>query len=315
MVQKDLLAKVKNVAEKLELRQAVIVQFLDLISSKHKYTSKDLVRKLGLPQVHLYRLVHEFTDLLAPKDVYIRVKRQMVDEVVGCVREFSETKRIDKNALKEVVRKYQKLRPKPIRNLDQFNATSYTNLRRIIKLNKSDDLLDKKIAFLGVDLTAITASATKKPKKVVLFEIDSRITNFVQLFSSENCLAIEAINQDLRHPVNKQYNGSFDVVFCDPPFTKDGVNIFLNQAIGLIKGNLLGRIYLCYGNSDRAREREVEIQKLILDHNLIIKTKLNKFNKYNGAESIGSQSSLYVLDWTPRTKIVKIDYKKIYTNS
>jgi len=53
---------------------------------------------------------------------------------------------------------------------------------------------------------------------------------------------------------------------------------------------------------------------LILGHNLLIKTKLSQFNKYSGAESIGSQSSLYVLDWTPSTKIVESNLKKIYTN-
>jgi hypothetical protein len=147
-----------------------------------------------------------------------------------------------------------------------------------------------------------------------VFEIDDRLGKFITNISRENGLEIEVIKKDLFQPLDKKLLNKYDIVFTDPPYTNEGINIFLNQAVRLIKKNFLGRIYLCYGNSDRAREREIEIQKLILDHNLIIKTKLYQFNKYYGAESIGSQSSLYVLDWTPSTKTIKIVSGKIYTN-
>lgn len=153
-----------------------------------------------------------------------------------------------------------------------------------------------------------------KAKKITVFEIDDRLNKLITQISKENNLNIEVIRQDLRQPILQEYFNKYDIIFTDPPYTIEGVNIFLNQAINLMKKNFLGRIYLCYGNSDRAREREVEIQKLILDHNLIIKAKLNHFNQYYGAESIGSQSSLYVLDWTPSTKIIKSNSKKLYTN-
>lgn len=315
MIQNELCSKVENVAQKLELRQSVVIQFLVLISSTLKYTSKDLTRKLGLPQVHLYRLIHEFSDILEPKSVNIETKKNLTEKIANYAKKTLLETKINQNVIKEIIKKYQKNRLKPDRNLDQFNATIATTVKRVVKLAQNGDLAGKKLAFLGDDdLVSIGVALTHQYKKITVFEIDDRLNKLITQISQENNLNIEVIKQDLRQPIDKSHFDKYDLVFTDPPYTKEGINIFLNQAIKLINKNFLGRIYLCYGNSDRAREREIEIQKLILDHNLIIKTKLNQFNKYNGAESIGSQSSLYILDWTPSTKTVNLKQEKVYTN-
>lgn len=315
MFQRQLLEKIEKTSQKLELRQSVVIQFLVLISSTLKYTSKDLTRKLGLPQVHLYRLIHEFSDILEPKSVNIETKKNLTEKIANYAKKTLLGTKINQNVIKEIIKKYQKNRPKPDRNLDQFTATTVTTVKRVAKLAKNGDLGGKEIAFLGDDdLVSIGAALTHQCKRVTVFEIDDRLNKLITQISQENNLNIEVIKQDLRQPIDKSHFDKYDLVFTDPPYTKEGINIFLNQAIKLIKKNFLGRIYLCYGNSDRAREREIEIQKLILDHNLIIKTKLNQFNKYNGAESIGSQSSLYILDWTPSTKTVNLKQEKVYTN-
>jgi len=316
MFQKKMNQRIEEITKKLELRQIVVAKFLYLISRPSKYSSKELIRKLGLPQTHLYRLIHEFTDIIEKNSKYIFIKKSMVNEI----REMSnkikfDEKTYDLKRIREVLKKYQKFRPKPNRDLDQFNATIKTTVKRVMKLLNNGDLNDKKVAFLGDDdLVSVAAALTHKCNKITVFEIDKRLNEFINKISKENDLEIEIIEQDLSQPIDKKWLDEYDVVFTDPPYTKEGINLFLNQAIKLIKKNFLGRIYLCYGNSDRAREREVEIQKLILDHNLIIKTKLPQFNKYFGAESIGSQSSLYILDWTPSTKTIESNFKKVYTN-
>ncbi len=315
MSREQLSEKIEITSQKLELRRIVVVNFLYLISHSSNLSSQDLTRKLGLPQVHLYRLIHEFSDILEPKSVNIKTKKNLTKKIANYAKRMLLEIKINQNAIKEIINKYQKNRPKPDRNLDQFNATIATTVKRVAKLARNGDLAGKEIAFLGDDdLVSIGAALTHQCKKITVFEIDDRLSNLITQISQENNLNIEVVKQDLRQLIDKSYFGKYDLVFTDPPYTKEGINLFLNQAIKLIKKNFLGRIYLCYGNSDRAREREIEIQKLILDHNLIIKTKLNQFNKYYGAESIGSQSSLYILDWTPSTKTVNLKQEKIYTN-
>jgi len=316
MLQEQFLNKMEIISKKLELRRGVIGKFLDLISQPSKYSSKDLIRKLGLPKTHLYRLIHEFTDILEKDQKYIFAKKNMVNEIRELTNIVNQSeKNYNLNEIRRVLKKYQKLRPKPNRDLDQFNATIETTVKRAIKLLKNGDLKGKKVAFLGDDdLVSIATALTCKCNKITVFEIDKRLNEFIAKISKENVLGIEIVEQDLLQPIDKKFLDEYEVIFTDPPYTVEGVNIFLNQAIRILKKDFLGRIYLCYGNSDRAREREVEIQKLILSHNLLIKTKLSKFNKYVGAESIGSQSSLYILDWTPQTKTVNTNLKKVYTN-
>jgi len=316
MLQEHFLNKMEIISKKLELRRGVIGKFLDLISQPSKYSSKDLIRKLGLPKTHLYRLIHEFTDILEKDQKYIFAKKNMVNEIRELSNIINQSeKNYNLNEIRRVLKKYQKLRPKPNRDLDQFNATIETTVKRVKKLLKNGDLKGKKVAFLGDDdLVSVATALTYKCNKITVFEIDKRLNEFIAKISKENDLGIEIVEQDLLQPIDKKFLDEYEVIFTDPPYTVEGVNIFLNQAIRILKKDFLGRIYLCYGNSDRAREREVEIQKLILSHNLLIKTKLSKFNKYVGAESIGSQSSLYILDWTPQTKTVNTNLKKVYTN-
>ncbi len=316
MLPEQFLEKTKIISRKLELRQEVVWKFLNLISQSSKNTSQDLIRKLGLPKTHLYRLIHEFTDILEKDSKYIFVKKSLVREIREMLNKIKlDEKTGDFERIQELLKKYQKFRPKPDRNLDQFYATIETTTKRVKKLSKNGDLSDKKVAFLGDDdMVSVAAALTHKCNKITVFEIDKRLNGFIGKISKENNLGIEIIEQDLSKPIDKKYFNEYDVIFTDPPYTIDGINIFLNQAIRILKKNFLGRIYLCYGNSDRARERELEIQKLILEHNLLIKTKLSQFNEYSGAESIGSQSSLYVLDWTPSTKTVELNLKKVYTN-
>jgi len=316
MTENEMQQKIEVVAQKLELRQIEVVKFLKLATSRSGYTSKELIRKMGFPQTHLYKLIHEFTDILEPKTRQIVVKKELFDELNNYIKKIIySTDTINRKLIKKIIQKYQNIRPAPNRDLDQFTATTSTTVKRVAKLAKYGDLKNKEIAFLGDDdLVSVGVALAQQCKKITVFEIDDRITKLIAKISEENNLNIEIINHDLRQSLSPKYFHNYDLVFTDPPYTKEGINIFLNQAVSLIKKNFLGRIYLCYGNSDRAREREVEIQKLILDHHLLIKNKFNQFNQYFGAESIGSRSSLYVLDWTPGTKIIKSDLKKIYTN-
>jgi len=316
MLQKEISFKIKETSEKLEIRETIVLNFLALISSTKNYTSKDLIRLTALPQVHLYRLIKEFSDILEPNIKYIKLKNNFSKEMSGFIEKIKKNIVINNlNEIKKTFKKYQKDKPKPNRNLDQFYATINTTLKRVIKMANNGDLNNKKIAFLGDDdLTSVVAALSHKSKKITVFEIDDRLNNFIKNISDKNNLNIEIVKQDFLQPIDKKYFNKYDIIFTDPPYTKDGLKLFLNQAIKLMKSNFLSRIYLCYGNSDRAREREIEIQKILLNHNLLINTKINNFNKYNGAKSIGSNSSLYLLDWSPSTKTVNLDLKKIYTN-
>ncbi|MCS7092315.1 MAG: bis-aminopropyl spermidine synthase family protein [Patescibacteria group bacterium] len=105
-------------------------------------------------------------------------------------------------------------------------------------------------------------------------------------------------------------------MFTDPLYTPKGINLFVSRAIETLdRQNQTARIYVCYGNSYRAKERFLPIQKVLTDSGLMLRWVFDRFNRYEGAESVGSASSLYIAKITPKTKpLIRGRYDKpIYT--
>ncbi len=227
---------------------------------------------------------------------------------------ISNKKQETDRSLQALLQKYTKDRPRPERSYDQFYATVETTARRAQLLQQNGDIAGR-IAFLGDDdLTSVAVSSLNKLADLTVFEIDERQTKNIRRIAQKEGLRIQLIETDLREQLTKVYNNKYDVVFTDPPYTPAGISIFLNRAVELLKNNLNSRIYMCYGTSDRSRERELAIQEVILQKGLLINTKIPGFNKYVGAASINNQSSLYILDFTPKTHTTPVAGSRIYTN-
>lgn len=212
---------------------------------------------------------------------------------------------------------FNKQRKSANRSLDQFYATSETVAKRASLLNYFGDIAGKRILLLGDDdLTSATLATYKTAKEIMVLDIDSNILSDATKISSTNNLNISTAEYDVRNTLPKDFANRFDIVFTDPPYTKEGFNLFLSRAIEALGKNDSARIYICYGNSDRAKERYLPIYEVITKSNTLIRWIFDKFNRYNGAESIGSSSSLFILDTTSKTqKTVNGNFKgKLYTN-
>jgi N4-bis(aminopropyl)spermidine synthase len=281
-----------KLAEELDLRPGVVLAFIKEFFTE-SFDKDEALRKWGLPETHLIRLVKAVSQMPVGK---------ILDNP-------------SKN-IKEILEKYGTLRPKPDREYDQFTATDETTINRGRLLAEKNDLWERNILFLGDDdLTSVAAAATGLATKITVVEIDERWGNFIKKISKENELKIEVIGADLRENLPEGLANNYDVVFTDPPYTPDGATLFLNQALVVLKKKLTSRVYFCYGNSDRARERELKIQQILAEMGWLINEKRYQFNQYHGARSIGSNSSLYLLDWTPQTRKKAIsNEQKIYTN-
>ena len=218
-----------------------------------------------------------------------------------------------------LLEKYADKRPSPERKYDQFTATTETTVRRASLLNFFEDVQGKRLLFLGDDdFTSVAVANLHTAIEVSVLDIDNRILDKVGLISREEKLGINSDSYDARKPLSPPYSGKFDVVFTDPPYTTDGVKLFVSRAVqALDLSNQTARIYVCYGNSDRAKERFLPIYEVFGSSGLMIRWTFDKFNRYEGSESIGSSSSLFVLDVTSKTKaLITGDYDKpIYTNN
>jgi len=251
------------------------------------------------------------------KDLIKKVAK-LYDESYLTEEDFLEILTKNKNYKKAItlLSYYKNKRPLPQRAYDQFTATVETVAKRVFLMSFLGDLKNKKILFLGDDdFTSLPAASLQLATMITVLDIDERILYNLKNISDKLNLKIKTIKHDLRKPLPEKLRENFDVVFTDPPYTSYGLKLFLSRAVeSLDKKNQAARIYLCYGNSDRAKERFLPIQEIITSLGLMIRWVFDKFNRYEKAESIGSSSSLYIVETTPKTKsLVLKNYEKIYT--
>jgi len=196
-------------------------------------------------------------------------------------------------------------RPPPEFALDQSHADFSTVLKKTLYLLKKGDIEGRKIIFLGDDdLISLAIGLTKLAKEITVVDIDQRILDFISKSVKE--LSISNFNTllyDIRKPCPNNIINKYDVVIMDPPYTNEGLRLFLKRARQILKSNINinGKDYLIIGKKcllsfgNKPPEEMLKLQLSILDHGFIINEMLPDFNHYEGASIIGKFSHLYYL--------------------
>jgi S-adenosylmethionine decarboxylase proenzyme len=205
------------------------------------------------------------------------------------------------NSIKDLLNK----RPDPEFSLDQSHADFSTIVKKVLYLLKKGEIEGRKIIFLGDDdVISLALGLTKLADQITVVDIDNRVLDFIsQSAENLNLKNFELINHDLRKSCPKTIMNKYDVVVMDPPYTIEGLRLFLKRARQIIKSNLKvnDKIYPIVGKKcllSFGNKPPVQMQKLqlaILDHGFIINEMLPDFNHYKGASIIGKFSHLYFL--------------------
>jgi predicted methyltransferase len=305
-----------------------IKKILDIfwyLSKNKTIKNNKLIQQVGISRNAINQVKEALSFYLNSPSQKTSLKKDLIEKVAKLYdksylteENFLEILTKNKNYQKAVtlLSYYKNKRPLPQRTYDQFTATIETTAKRVSLMSFLGDLKNKKILFLGDDdFTSLPTASLQLATMITVLDIDERILYNLQNISDKLNLKIETIKDDLRKPLPKKLRENFDIVFTDPPYTSDGLKLFLSRAIeSLDKKNQTARIYFCYGNSDRAKERFLPIQEIITSLGLMIRWVFDKFNRYEKAESIGSSSSLYIVEITPKTKPLLLrNYEKIYT--
>ncbi len=296
------------------------------LSEGESIDNNELVRRVGVSRNALNKVKKALSAYLSPSSRETSLKENAVGRVSElydadyAIEEDLLSKLVERDFYKqsiELLARYRSKRPAPKRNYDQFTATIETTAKRAVLLDFLGDIQDKRVLFLGDDdFTSVVTANMRLANSVAVLDIDERILDSIGDIKEELGLGIKRVKHDLRKPIPIELRGRFDTVFTDPPYTPAGIKLFVSRGIETLdRKNQTSRIYVCYGNSDRAKERFLSIQEAVTDSGLMIRYVFDRFNRYGGADSIGSSSSLYVVETTPKTKpLVKGNYDKpIYT--
>ncbi|NVM45274.1 MAG: adenosylmethionine decarboxylase [Candidatus Lokiarchaeota archaeon] len=197
-------------------------------------------------------------------------------------------------------------RPEPDFALDQSHATSSTVVNRALYLLKKGDIEGRKMVFLGDDdATSLAVALLNVAEEITVIDIDSNVVKF--LSDSATVLSLKNYNvltHDLRESSPISVLNNCDVVVMDPPYTNEGLRLFLKRAKQMLKTslNIDGREHkiigkkclLCFGNKPPNEMKQIQLS--ILDHGFIIKEMIPYFNLYKGASILGQFSHLYYLE-------------------
>lgn len=192
-------------------------------------------------------------------------------------------------------------RPAVKRELDQVLATLRTVAKRARRLIETGEA-QRGVMFVGDDdLTSVALrhhlEAMGQERAVHALDVDADLVAFLREHG------IEAQTHDLREPVDSKRR--FGCVFTDPPYAPAGFRLFVGRTLPLLKDD--GRLWVCFGHSRRSAERGLQKQRVLTEAGLLVEEVVPDFNVYDGAESIGSRSSLWICARTPQTRALTVD--------
>ncbi len=206
---------------------------------------------------------------------------------------------------------------RPVRHLDHVSATPLTCLKRALFLARNYDLRGATILLLGDhDLTSLALAQVSTSVAITVVDSDERILDYINVVAAQRGWTIRTLFADLRIELPRSVTASCDLVFTDPPYTPEGIRLFLARGLEGLKPTNSARLLFCYGFSERHPGLGLKVQSVLHDLHLVTEAILPHFNRYRGAEAIASSAALYICRPTrrslPAAQSLKVD-PRIYT--
>jgi len=194
-------------------------------------------------------------------------------------------------------------RPAADRRLDQSHATLETVLRRAELFLDRGTVQGKRTLFLGDDdLTSLVVflmvrrnlgEDALRSNTGVVVEVDTRLVGFIRETALSEDLPLAVVEADLREPLPEVLKGSFDFFFTDPPYTAQGVDLFLDRGCEALAEKGLRKAALAVPLSPPSLQ--FSTQRSIQSKGFVIDYLDPAFNEYQGATMQGGVSALYGL--------------------
>lgn len=188
---------------------------------------------------------------------------------------------VDKELLKKFM-ELQSKRPQPLQDFGQAYVTAQTTISRVMHAAANGDVDGKKIIVLGAedDLLGLALALSKRPKKVVVLEIDKRIVDFDNNLAKKLSLPLEAYVLDLQKKLPKNYIGKFDAFFTDPPETIPAIEGFILKGVASLKDT--GSVgYFGFTMHDSSLTKWHTLEKKLIESKCVITDIIPDFNTYH----------------------------------
>ncbi len=207
------------------------------------------------------------------------------------------------DAFREMLEEIFEERPAAEPRWDQSHATIDTVLRRAELFIDHGYIQGKRILFLGDDdLTSLVSllmvrqrfgEAVLRGCSAVVVEIDPNLVEFIGEMALGEDLPLAVLQGDLRDGLPRALADAMDFFFTDPPYTPNGVDLFLSRGCQALapQGSRKG----CLAVPLSPPELQQSTQKSLIEKGFVIDYLDPFFNEYLGATMQGGVSALYGL--------------------
>lgn len=224
---------------------------------------------------------------------------------------FDETKWME--SIKDVLIILEELlllRPSADVQIDQSKCTPETSLRRAILCLKQHALIGKKILCVGDDdmvsvsigllLQRLFPDGGHTVTHVDVLDIDPRFLSYIEKIANERKLPIVCHRLDLREPLPENLHTQYDCFFTDPPYTLQGMSLFVSRGIQALKREKGLPIFLSFAH--KSPPLMLAMQREFVRMGLTVSANFPQFNTYEGAEMIANRSQMFILRTTDQSK-------------
>ena len=205
--------------------------------------------------------------------------------------------------LEETIARVVAERPPSVWSLDHVPATEATIVDRARHLAGRYALAGRHLVCLGDhDLTAVAVKLLVPGATVSVVDVDERLLAYLDAVSERLGLGLRLYAADLRLGLPRTLREDADLVFTDPPYSLDGIDLFVRRGVEALADRPGASVLFCYGTADRGAERMLDVQRLLVRLHLVLEALLPGFNRYHGAHAIGATSALWVVRPSKRTR-------------
>ena len=188
------------------------------------------------------------------------------------------------------------------RRLDHVAATPDTCMRRAAFLASRYWLKGAHVVFLGDhDLTSLALGLVQPGARLSVVDVDDDLLEYVDHAGSTLGVEVDCWFADLRLGLPPALREAADLVFSDPPYTPEGMRLFAERGCQALRRGEHSRLLLCYGYGEHQPALGLKVQAVLHQLRLLLVEVHPQFNRYAGAQAIGSASSLYVTRPVPVT--------------
>jgi hypothetical protein len=276
-----------------------------LVALADPATVPELVSASGLPRRDVESVLADLGPFLAANGDRHRLAEPNLRSFVADVRDAGAPVAVrDEAALVARMAGLAAGLPPSRWRLDHVPATAETMARRALYLAGEYELDGASVLCLGDhDLTSLAVGAAEPGVELTVVDIDERILDHVTDSAAGLRLPLTAAWSDLRLALPPSLAGTADLVFTDPPYTTEGMRLFLTRALEALRPSGHERLAFCFGTGERHLVKALEVQSLLGELRLALEAMLPGFNRYDGAEAIGARSDLYLCRPTKGAKV------------